>query len=262
MTIAVNLIDLYFKPYFRATKIWLTHSGALTFVGRPEVDLLVKAPNGTPLEPLQLAVTPLQLLIKQLTKGGDAVLDLFGGTGSASLAAIIEGRSAFYVDKNSLMVGCAQRRVAQFLHTEKLKIANYADNDASFKLPEEESATLDLKTLAAEYAQGPLAAPVSVAEEDVTAVLNTLDVVVGAGVVCINENMSKQGLSRRVTMTELHDLLRSYLKSMGKAEFKIYKSMSMIEWMTYLRDFNFCAIEENLRSKEVVSAQEAGTSQV
>lgn len=70
--------------------------------------------------------TPIDLprfLVRSLTTRGQTVLDLYGGVGTTSAAAIFEGRNVIYVDKDFGQFTSARARVTKLLDTEAAKAA-------------------------------------------------------------------------------------------------------------------------------------------
>jgi site-specific DNA-methyltransferase (adenine-specific) len=55
----------------------------------------------------------LRELIESSSRGGDTVLDPFGGSGSTGVAALLSGRKAVLVEVNPIYAELAAQRVAK-----------------------------------------------------------------------------------------------------------------------------------------------------
>lgn len=89
--------------------------GNTTQCGRPELDTI----HGRNQLPMDME----RFLISHLTSPGDTVLDLMGGTGTTSIAAIAEHRHSIFVDNDLPGTATAKARVETFFRNEAAKQA-------------------------------------------------------------------------------------------------------------------------------------------
>lgn len=87
--------------------------------GIPAIDAQVKV-NGLLLNPSQKPVELMRWLVRHFSKVGDRVLSLFDGTGTTTVAALMEGRHCVGLDYCTEMHQQASFRVQTFLKTEKV----------------------------------------------------------------------------------------------------------------------------------------------
>lgn len=99
--------------------------------------------SGKPVNPTQLPVAGARFLVRTLSKPGSLVLDLFGGTGTCSVAALTEGRDALCVDVDGFQVDNANQRVDLMYETEVAKQHLKAVYDADEQVPANVDALVD-----------------------------------------------------------------------------------------------------------------------
>jgi DNA modification methylase len=86
----------------------------LSKYGRPEIDCLQTGLNDEPIEPSQLSVEAIRWIIRRYAKEG--VVTWFDGTGTCSVAALIEGKHAVGIEPNKIRHEAASRRIHEFKH--------------------------------------------------------------------------------------------------------------------------------------------------
>ena len=85
--------------------------------GRPEVDAVLYN-RADPVNPTQKSIEETRLLIRTLAPRGGSVLSMCNGTGTALIAAAIEGRHAVGVDLSPRQCSHARRRLRVFVSRE------------------------------------------------------------------------------------------------------------------------------------------------
>lgn len=97
-------------------------AGDNSLIGRSEIDTLVKY-LGQTLNRSQLPVAGERFLVRYLSKKGGTVFDLFGGSGTSSIAALVEGRHAVYIDKDPDQYRLFETRATDYFRMEEMKAA-------------------------------------------------------------------------------------------------------------------------------------------
>jgi hypothetical protein len=88
-------------------------------IGRPELDALLMSAND-PVNPTQLPIELARMLVRNCSTPGSFVADLFGGTGTVSIAALCEGRSACWLDFDETQLEHTRSRVLEMQRLEDL----------------------------------------------------------------------------------------------------------------------------------------------
>lgn len=94
--------------------------------GRPEVDSELRD-NGAPVNPTQKTIEETRLLIRVLAPRRGAVLSVCNGTGTALVAAALEGRHAVGIDNSGRQCEWAKRRIRDLAHRESLLLSAMAE---------------------------------------------------------------------------------------------------------------------------------------
>lgn len=98
----------------------MCYSEPHTKIGRAEVDAQQIFSNA-PVNRTQMPTAGERFLVRYLSKPGHLVLDMFSGTGTASIAALKEGRSAVSVESNKLQFVCGNSRARTLFESEAMK---------------------------------------------------------------------------------------------------------------------------------------------
>ncbi len=154
-----------------------------------------------------------RFLVRMLTNIGDTVLELFGGVGTMSMAAVCEGRSAVYVDGDASMYSTARARLNTFFESEIAK--------AAFLRMKEGDMTEEVEELARVYAQGVVVDPMKPTEEAVEELLKQMDndsPWIGMA------NKWKKVLNREMDGLGARDFVRKWLHVLDKAAFEGYRA--------------------------------------
>jgi hypothetical protein len=181
--------------------VWLL-TGTVTFVGRPELDTKV-AEKQTP-------VDLSRFLVRSLTSHGDTVLDLFGGVGTTSTAAIYEGRNAVYADKDFSRFTSARARVGKLLDNEAAKAA-------FLKVVLGGETGEQAKEMALQYAKGTMVDPYKPSEAAVDELMNRLG---NRGTFASLSESWEEQQNMKVSEEAVKDLIRAWFMGLDKPTFE------------------------------------------
>lgn len=214
--------------------------GNTSYVGRPELDTSFDEQQ----QPIDLA----RFLVRSLTAMGDTVLDLYGGVGTVSTAAVCEGRNAVYVDGDITMYATARSRLTKYFDTEVAKAA-YLSVQKGVGATEEEA------ELARVYAQGVVVDHMKPTEEAVDDLMKKLDTEGPWQGMALRWGRI---LGRPMKDREARDLVEKWLMVQEKATFEGYRTME--EPGDAIKALNPNELENDILKSQTPAAVDEGPS--
>lgn len=177
-------------------------TGPISFIGRPELD--------TKLVENQAPIDLSRFVVRSLTGRGETVLDLYGGVGTTTTAAIYEGRNAIYVDRDLGLFTTARARVTKLMDTEAAK-ATFLNVQRGGDLDE------GAKKAAEQYAKGAMLDPSKASEAMVDELLAKFDQ--RDAFTTMSETWQEEK-GVKMSPAEVRLLVRAWLLSLDKGAFE------------------------------------------
>ncbi len=176
-----------------------------------------------------------RFIVRNFSKPGDTVLDMYGGQGTSTLAALKEGRHAVYFDTDPQMLSVVLARVTRFFSSERTKAATLG-----FKLPTEVNEVPVTERDIAEYRRGACQPASTTADEEIDVFLNKYSLQIAC-------TINLWGVS----VEEGHSAMRAYLRDMPSHEFKGWQTMDKGLLTRQLTSIEWSAVKAVLENAQV-----------
>jgi hypothetical protein len=178
-----------------------------------------------------LSLDAQRFLVRSLTQPGDTILDIFGGVGTTSLAALVEGRHAVYFEENEASAALASTRVSLFFSGEGEKA------HAKGLVPGAPSTSL-----IEDYMKGSFQKRAGPIEKDV---VEFLDVTARAD---FSYQHQKRWSQKVPDFSTAREVLKAFFLSMTVRDFNAIKNMSGEDLERYIKMLDWDMIKDTCGS--------------